>query len=102
MLYRPRSRYLGTRLLPPRLCGARPNIQTSAWHKHRTPKPPWFAEGSKFTEDLELSLNERSQRVTFYPFAWSGANSVHGRFQAAKALAEMLDALSENCSPIVI
>lgn len=71
----------------------------------RSPQPLWFENKSRFREELEPSLKDKSLDYEIRPFPWSGANSVFARCVAARDLATMLQVdlgQSSNATPIVI
>jgi hypothetical protein len=64
----------------------------------------WFEKGSEFRRTLEERLKGLSLECSFWPFRWSGANSVFARDRAATKLADELKTHLQNqgAMPIII
>jgi hypothetical protein len=64
----------------------------------------WFEKGSEFRKTLEERLKGLSLECSFWPFRWSGANSVFARDRAATKLADELKTHLQNrdIMPIII
>jgi hypothetical protein len=64
----------------------------------------WFEKGSEFRRTLEERLEGLSLECSFWPFRWSGANSVFARDRAATKLADQLKTHLQNqgAMPIII
>ena len=64
----------------------------------------WFEKGSEFRRTLEERLEGLSLECSFWPFRWSGANSVFARDRAATKLADELKTHLQNqgAMPIII
>lgn len=58
------------------------------------PKRRWYERDSSFRSNLRTNFLLHDVAYVFYPFVWSGRNSVFARDEAAKSLAKLLtDAL---------